>query len=157
MRSSSPNRSSACFRSDSFSVLRRRALRSVSSSLGSLAASSCASSAAFRRSCLCSSIRCALLFLCAAASSSAFALAAAAAASFSRSASESSAASHESRTWVLLERVFCQFVLSLFFKGCFSIVSSFCLLHLPLRRRTCGEAARMLLGENPPPPRLYRR
>lgn len=90
-----PNKSSACFRSDSCSVRRRRSLR-VASSSSLLSSLSSASLLAFS-ACL-SAIRWALDFLFAAASASALACRSAATLAFSRSTSESSAASHDSRT-----------------------------------------------------------
>lgn len=78
-----PNRSSACFRSESCSVRRRRSLRSASSSLLSLSESCSAS----RRACSAcfSRIRCALLFFAAFSAASAFAFFSAATLAFSRS------------------------------------------------------------------------
>jgi hypothetical protein len=94
LTSTEPKRSSAWARSASCSVLRRRARRVVSSSLSD-------SSSPFSRwrCCRSSSIRWALVFLLAAAAALALASASSAFLAFSRSTSESSAASHESRTY----------------------------------------------------------
>jgi len=116
---SPPKRSSACFRSASFSVFRSLCLFAASSS--SLLSSS--SSSACRRlkfSCLFSSIRCDFVLWFAFASASALAFASAAFFAFSRSTSESSAASHESRTygigllWVALRVAITTYFLFLF-------------------------------------------
>jgi hypothetical protein len=90
-------RSSACFRSASCSVARRRSRFWASVSSSSLdSASSCARRALAASF---SAMRCVLDFLFAAASASALAFASSAFLAFSRSTSESSAASHESRTY----------------------------------------------------------
>jgi hypothetical protein len=91
-----PKRSSACFRSDSCSVRRRRSrLVAASSSL----LSSLLSSASLRAFSACrSAIRCAFVFLFAFSSASCLAFFSAATLAFSRSTSESSAASQLSRT-----------------------------------------------------------
>ena len=91
-----PNRSSACFRSDSCSVRRSRSRRVASSS--SLLSSSLSSASLRAFSACFSAIRCALLFLFAATSASALAFRSAATFAFSRSTSESSAASQLSST-----------------------------------------------------------